>query len=155
MPYNRRMTVGNLADATIAATCPRDLKIGEGWTREVFRIGDVVYKVDMEQGEPNNWDEFTNIDRLRGLMPADILLPEVSMWEVNGESIIAMEYIDGIPTGECSSAFFGTEPCACNPGECLTDEFLYPLRKLNITDIGYGNLILTAEGKVYLIDAVV
>lgn len=149
------MTIGNLADATLALTRPAADMIGEGWSRQAFLINGVVYKVDMEDGSPNNWDEIHNIRQMGPFMPANVRLPETSIFEfTGGEAVIAMEYIAGIPTGECGSSYFPNEECTCPPGTCLSDEFLHPIRRLGIHDIGYGNLILSNDNVVYLIDVV-
>lgn len=119
--------------------------VGEGCSREVFRIGDVVYKVETARGA--NVSEYHNANELRGYTPENIIVPDMTLYPVAGAFVLAMPYIDGKSVGECM-AELGLD---CDHTDCLSDNMHSILENLNFDATSYGNVIYS-EGVYYMID---
>lgn len=128
--------------------------IGEGSFRSAYRDGNVVYKVhlpvdeeDVYDGWDPNADEFIRWSDIIGRnLPAFIRVPNASLYHVNGESVIAMDYIEGKALGECWCTE-GEEHLGCidfDTAATITNE-------TGIMDLAYGNII-EANGIYWLID---
>lgn len=147
---------GNLTDATAALTSFRRGTMEnafsfDGSSRMVFLINGVIYKVNRD-AEDFNTEEFTMGNRLRPLLPENVAIPEMSLFDIGGEPVLAMEFISGIDTGECSARFFSLE-CE-DDGECMSDRLIANLNKIGWADSTWGNAILS-NGTYFLIDVAV
>lgn len=141
--------IGNLSEATLAYEHALPILSNEGTGRTVYRVYDVVYKVDKEQG--SNAAELTNYNRLCSLpLPAHIGIPMVEAYDIGDEIVIAMEYIDGERIGECFAEQAGLD-CDCD-SEHLPAEIEGTLRSVGMGgDLHEGNIIYS-NGIYYLID---
>lgn len=144
--------VGNADDAALAK---ESFEIGDdtyllsdmGTTRKVYLINDVVYKVvsthyvfhDNENTmEYNNRDKFSSVP--------GVYIPDMTMYG----DVLAMEYIDGFPAGQCNGIWIGRE---C---DCEGNERDMPIGMLEtLSDLGWdftmGNAV-ECEGVFYLVD---
>lgn len=136
--------VGNAADAALALTHPREFLLSDdGCSRVTYLINGVVYKVNRGRFLDNE-EEFHNANDIRDIMATfDVFVPEVSMFG----PVLAMEYINGEPTGECLSVF---PDCDC-PDVCIPDALLANLTFFGWRDPAYGNAMWFNE-KLWLID---
>lgn len=147
---------GNLTDATAALTAAtrgtlENVFSMDGSSRAVFLINGVIYKVNRDT-EDFNTEEFLMGNMLRPLLPENVAIPQMSLFDINGETVLAMEFIDGILTGECSDRFFST---GCeDDGLCMSDRLIANLNKIGWTDSTWGNAILS-NGTYFLIDVAV
>ena len=147
--------VGNAHDALIALNEYREgigmSYIGEGCSRSAYLINGVVYKIhNLGSGGLENAEEITRANLMRPFLPKGFAIPEMTLFEINGEEILACEYIDGILTGECSDEFVGL-PCTCG-GICLNEQTMALIDNIiDFYDWSYGNVI-DCEGVLYLID---
>jgi len=138
--------VGNENDATLALAGSLEF-LGEGCTRRVY-IDDahtVVYKVehfDQEVAHTSNYDEVETAARAT-VLPDNVRIPAMTLYP-NG--VLAMEYIDGNPLGEC----FCTADEECYD-DCLSSDMVDKLSKVSPDCISWGNVILR-EGIYYLVD---
>lgn len=120
-----------------------------GSTRVVYLINGVVYKVDKGDNESNE-AEYSTINLCVSDLPEGMYFPDVSLFRILGEDVIAMEYVPGIPFALCNCAMMNdtcTTMCPANDAERALLEAL---------PIGYDsnglNFIRTARG-VCMIDA--
>lgn len=137
--------IGTQENAALALDFEAPLLSSEGTTRMVFLIDGVVYKVARDGYEYCNEAEYRNFLNRERFELAGFRIPETHLFD-NG--VIAMEYIPGMPTGECFDVGSG---CECGPLLCMADDETGLLRDLNFFDIAYGN-IMEYEGDLYLID---
>lgn len=144
--------VGNAVDARRALEMfefeDDSALIGEGATRKVYKINNVVYKVNYDIFDYGGFENNHNIVEYNAARRyADIPGVRIPKMELYGD-VLAMEYIPGELTGECSSAWMGL---AC---ECPCDHAPQGLLD-TLNDEGYdstwGNIIRNAEG-IWLID---
>lgn len=140
--------IGNENDARLALLGRAEF-VGEGCTRTVFRVGDVAYKV-CDSDHDYNMDEYAEADRVRPRLPNGIRIPEMSIHRVGERNVLAMEYIDGLPMGECVE-HYGLECTFINHEGCLPDDIEATLEGLNGDAISHGNTIL-ANGVYYIVD---
>ena len=119
--------------------------VGEGCSREVFRIRDVVYKVEKRRGA--NVSEYHNANELRGYTPENIIVPDMTLYPVAGTFVLAMPFIDGKSVGEC----MGEYGMDCDHSDCLDGNMYNILEGLNFDAISYGNVIYS-EGVYYMVD---
>lgn len=145
--------IGNQNDARLALHAAEVgdytyLLSNEGTTRYAFLINGVVYKVEYSGDYWSaNRSEYNNAARLRTTLPEGFSVPEVEMYG----DVLAMEYVEGRPTGECIAAYVG-EPCDCD-SECMDPLVLDDLANLGWMDPAWGNAIVEWEtGLTYLID---
>jgi len=140
--------VGNAEDARKALAMyeseDNSALIGEGATRKVYKIGDVVYKVN-----DNIWDDHnSNVNEFESThWYVDIPGVRIPKMEMFGD-VLAMEYIAGELTGQCEAEWLNL-PCECPSGHI-------PVGLENaLLDAGYdttwGNVIRNSEG-YWLID---
>lgn len=140
--------VGNFADAERASRCPKDYILSDiGTTRMVYLINNVVYKVATD-GE-NEWEYRQFLKFSTGNLPENVRVPEMSIYYIDGEAIIAAELITGQETGECNGMMCDNV-CDCD-GECMPAELLNTLRRMGWMDTTFGNAILS-DGIYYLVD---
>lgn len=147
---------GNLTDARAALDAFRNntrenLFSRDGSTRMVFLINGVIYKVNLFQDhiENANFDEFVAAKMLVRNLPDNVRIPEMELFDINGNTVLAMEFVTGNATGECSDRFFST---GCeDDGLCMPDRLIANLNKLGWNDSTWGNAILS-DGIYFLID---
>ena len=123
----------------------------DGSTRMVYLINGVIYKVNLFQDdlENANFDEYVAAKMLVRKLPDNVRIPEMSIFDINGNTVLAMEFVTGNPTGECSDRFFST---GCeDDGLCMPDRLIANLNKLGWTDSTWGNAI-HSDGIYFLID---
>lgn len=121
--------------------------LDDGTSRRAYLSDGVVYKVNINDSWDDNLDEWNRYVRLKGeYMDPNVCLPETWLYEIDGKSVIAMEYIEGT----------GLAECYCNPDSephtdgCMTDEAKNLIRKY-IDDLGGMNVILS-DNIYYIID---
>lgn len=139
--------IGNADDAALAQECYETgddtyLLSDMGTTRKVYLINDVVYKVGCADAE-NLW-EYEARNRFSSV--PGIAIPDMTLY---GE-ILAMEYIDGDPAGQCTGRWVDG---AC---DCEGTETDMPIGMLEtLSDLGWdftmGNAIVR-DGVFYLVD---
>lgn len=139
--------IGSPEDAYIASTLPEEFLLSDdGTSRLVYLINDVVYKVNRHSIN-DNLNEYNNGEILRkAIKSMGIVVPEMSLY---GE-VLAMEYINGIPTGECLETVYLGLDCECE-GEHLDNELIDKLSTLGWEDCTYGNA-MWFHNTLYLID---
>ena len=116
--YHRSM-VGNSVDAARALAGSVPVFSRHGSTRNVYLIDNVIYKVEKpKDGTGCNEAEYDNMLNLVSILPEHILFPETTLFEFNGRTVIAMEYIIGTPMSRCYCDMTG-EACGidCAPGD--------------------------------------
>jgi len=139
--------VGNIEDATHALNPAAHLMFllsSHGSTRDVFLINDVVYKVE-RQSDWVNATEYEVMTTKR--LPVGVFYPEVSLYDIDGTEVIAMDYIEGTFIYEC---FCSLSDDTCD-SMCMTEherEFLIPL-----LDDPSGLNVVRNEHGYYIIDA--
>lgn len=139
--------IGNETDAALALTHPDTfLYSDEGSSRIVYLINGVIYKVDRNHYRDNAY-EFDMYQKMTGNLPTGVFLPEMSLYRINGQDVIAAEFIDGIPTGDCIDTLLGL-PCTCE-GMCISPAIIDSIPMWN--DATYGNA-MWYDGALYLID---
>jgi hypothetical protein len=122
-------------------------KIGSGNFRDVYRSGDLVFKVEYGEGIEfgSNLSEYANFTRMRTMrLPDNVVLPWVQIRCIDGVYVILMPFINGEPVGECF----------CLPGEshegCIPPGMERDLHALGM-DVAYGNIILK-DSTYYIVD---
>lgn len=70
--------------------------LGSGWSRNVYRIGSVVYKVQAEMDYACNLNEWDNIQKAMPLLPRGYRIPLTNLYMVDDSPIIAMRYVPGV-----------------------------------------------------------
>ena len=138
---------GNLTDAARALAGDLPILSMNGSTRFVYRIDEVVYKVNNGM-----WDEDTNLTeyetiRDMGTLPDGVYIPETSIYSVDGQNVVAMQFIEGTAVAECYCYELG-DICdnTCMPAHVW--------EKVNgyLDDTAGLNTIITDNGDIYLID---
>ena len=117
----------------------------DGSTRMVYLINGVIYKVEGFEG--TNEAEYDKILNTRESLPAGVFYPETSLFTIDGENIIAMEYIEGTAIYDCYCVDMGDE---CD-SVCMTDSEKFFLVCL-IDDPSGMNIIRNIHG-YYIVDA--
>jgi len=143
---------GNLKDAILAVKADRTrdrefLLTDCGSSRTVYLINGVVYKVDQSVPCWYNTQEFENINTMRDSLPEGIYFPNVELFEVFNQIVIAMDYIEGQAMAECHCLEFEE----CDP-MCMSDDILKRVKPY-CDDTGGLNVIETSNGDLYIIDA--
>lgn len=141
---------GNAADAALAlseffSNSRRYVFSPDGTSRMVYLINGVIYKVEDIRG--TNADEFDIMRNMRDSLPMGVFYPEVSLFTISGDDVIAMEYIEGTAIYQCIDADTGD---VCD-SVCMTPQeavFLPPL----LNDPSGMNVIRNEHG-YYIIDA--
>lgn len=121
----------------------------DGSSRVVYLIDGVIYKVNIESYDANE-EEYTKASIMRDRLPANVRIPELTLYRINGQSVLAAEKVTGISSGECWDIFLGME-CTCQPDECLDPILIEELDSLGWDDPSYGNAIID-NGIIYLVD---
>lgn len=137
--------IGNEEDAALALEGEAEY-VGEGCTRTVYRVGDVVYKVEVHPGANNS--EYLNGLDLRENVPASVIIPPMSLY-FDGK-VLAMPYIEGETRDECMARYVNT-PDACDHTACYDDETHTMLSRINYDAVSYGNVVYRG-GFYYMID---
>lgn len=138
--------IGNLYDARRAAEGRLGLLSDYGSARTVYRSGDVVYKVDKDEGANlSEWRRYKSITSV----PAKVMVPRMSLYTVGDDYVIAAEFIDGEQSGECSAyiSSFCEEPGLCLPGDIMDDISM----TFQMIDFAWGNVI-RKNGIYYVVD---
>jgi hypothetical protein len=119
--------------------------IGSGCDRRAYLINNVVYKVQQRNRFRANEVEFENF---RDHEETDrIKFPANHLYYIDGNAVMAMEYIDGTCVGEC---YCIEDLEACNE-TCLDELEVNDLLELGMTDICYGNVI-RKDSFLYIVD---
>jgi hypothetical protein len=123
--------------------------IGIGSFRQVYHLTGSKWVYKFERGnEGTNHEEYCNSIRYANQLPENVFIPEMVMLS-NG--VIAAELITGILV---SSLHYGwDDDCSCkeyNLAVCY-QQYIEPMTS-KVFDLSGSNVILTREGKVYLID---
>lgn len=133
-----------------AAALDGDLKmIGNGFTRIVYLADGVVYKRETWRGRhplPINRAEYLAGEAKRSALPKGVSIPDMTLYDFDGEYVLAMPFVDGQLCGEC----FCTADEQCEP-ECLTDAECSLLRDI-LFDMSFGNIVRTDNNELVLID---
>lgn len=131
--------------------------IGEGASRVALRSIEtgVVYKRHYypESGE-NAW-EYKNIQRIKQIPLKGWRVPDVSLFKIGKEEVIAMEYIQGGMDVYCQRSYSSwNKPCNCGKpaGCCSAETWEQPKGKWGIDDIHVGNIVIDDDGIRVLID---
>jgi len=135
--------VGTLRGAR-DALCGNLTEIGEGSYRVVYRQGDVVYKVEYDEGieahaNSYEWEKVHNLPDL----PPNVAVPDYSLYDIDGIPVLAADYIEGRKMGECYENWH--VPCD-NHEACLPTNIENQLSQF---DLAYGNVIF--DGDTYWI----
>lgn len=152
--------IGNRSDA-LAALRNEVEELARGSERRVHRVGDVVYKVNLD-GELSNHDDWDIYVGLAGReLPPGVGLPTMARHYVDGQLVLASEYVTGDLVGACPPVLSELEsggpgvdrgPCPAD-GTCIDDDLARVLfDRFNVTDLEVGNLIRDDGGTVWLID---
>lgn len=148
--------VGNENDARTALRDYEDgwmdyLFSGQGSSRSVHEINGVLYKVDMHgYGTSFNRIEWENTRKmLKNGLPEGVAIPDMSLYEIDGCVVLAVEPIEGYETGECVGTLIGTG-CDCD-APCLDRNFLDMMVDFGWYDHSWGNAI-QAGNTLYLVD---
>lgn len=127
--------------------------LGDGEERVAYLSPDlVVYKVDTNSGA--NRTEYFNICLIELTNPLkNWRVPDSSLYELDKfHSVIAMEYIDGIPALGCDSAFTKSSICTCNNIPCEGIEWEAVARLWGIVDLNSDNVVTLEDGTNVLVD---
>lgn len=143
--------IGNMADAAQALSDYMQgnddrLLSADGTTRMVYLINGVVYKIHHVKEQTENVDEFYRIRNHSDILPEGVYYPEVGLFEIDNDNIIAMEYIEGRQVAECF----------CTPDESCDDSCM-PMHVWEsvhtvLGDTGGFNVVLNDKG-IWIIDA--
>lgn len=138
---------GNLTDAARALAGDLPILSMDGSTRIVYRIDEVVYKVNNGM-----WDEDANLTeyetiRDMGTLPDGVYIPETSIYSVDGQNVIAMQFIEGTAVAECY-CIAGLEECT---DMCMSND-VWETVSGYLDDTAGLNTIITENGDIYLID---
>lgn len=138
--------IGNVADAALALTRPREFVLSaEGTTRMVYLINGVVYKVEYCYGV--NELEYDNILNSVSLLPDNVKYPEATLYSIEGETIIAMEYISGTAIYECFCEDYGDD----HADVCMTHSERALL--VDIMSDPNGMNVIRTDTVYYIVDA--
>lgn len=120
-----------------------------GSTRTCYRVGDVVYKVNRHGQWDANADEMAKYEKVREMVRdnAIVSVPETSLHIVNGKSVIAMRYVNGIAKYRCYCSYNRRE--AHGP-HCLP-EHIIPVITQFVDDLGGDNVIYDGN-RYWIID---
>jgi hypothetical protein len=164
-----KVMVGNIEEARVIALwefdevdeyeyqAPRGFEyIGEGASRIAFRSTEtgVVYKRHYYPGDETNQCEFKNIQRIKEIPLKGWRVPDASLHDVEGECIIAMEFVNGSMDVYCQRSYRSWDrPCNCGKplGCCSADAWEQPESVWGVDDIHVGNIVID-EGIRVLID---
>ena len=142
--------IGTREDAALALSDFRMHRTGNvlsfyGSNRAVYLINGIVYKINNgEVDDDVNAIEYRNVNSIE--LDKGYKFPETSLYTVNGESVIAMEYIDGTAVAEC----YCTADEECDE-QCAPDDIVSYFESLGLECGGY-NAIINDEA-TWIIDA--
>lgn len=140
--------IGNETDAATALH-GGGIYVGEGHTRIVYRVGDVAYKVNVVSWD-YNIEEYDCGEAYRAATPANIVIPDMTLYHIGDRTVLAMPYIDGVPVSECFSRY-NIECADSTHASCLDDKMAQTLTRFNFDATSYGNVILK-DGIYYMVD---
>lgn len=141
--------------------------LGEGAYRCAFRSpSGVVYKIENEDGEyeGHNCREFENIKRLKQIPVQGWRVPEATIYCIDGQNVIAMEFIAGGDDDilcqksfeyQSYNKFLGRKySCTCGKpnGRCVGEIWGDILEAWGIADVHKGNIRIEENGTRVLID---
>jgi hypothetical protein len=149
------MNIGNVEDAKRVLAHHHhdkhydDVKaVGSGAFRYVYRVGDVVYKIDglSWEGATTNIGEWESYQRLieSDNLPAGVSIPKTALYTFTIDdteyNVICMEYIDGGQlTDTCYGALHTTD---CDVMGCTREREKAIGEAMGIVDIHNGNYIV-------------
>lgn len=137
--------IGNETDARLAVERALPLLTHLGSTRTVYLQGNVVYKV-----ESTFEDIGINAMEYRRMTTeptnTGVFFPDVSLFDIDGTQVIAMEYIHGQAMAECY-CMEGVEECL---PDCMPDS-VWQLVNGTLDDTGGFNVIVNERG-IFIID---
>lgn len=146
--------IGNHTDAKAAlesamGSCA-NLYSDHGSARQVYLINGVIYKIERYKGSNlNEWSRYCSI--APEMLPTNIRIPEMALYRVGNEDIIAAEFVSGNEVGDCwEREDYGT--CNCPPGVCLDANIAEGIRLYcNMVDLAFGNVI-NVDDIYYVVD---
>lgn len=143
--------VGNAIDARIALDDYQSdnfaYRIGSGCSRSAHLVDGVVYKIGIYHGGYDNIHEYEQSNVIRPMLPRGFVIPDMTLFEIDGNYILACEFVSGIPTPTCR--FFTNFKCECGE-RCIGPDLTIFLDHIGY-DIWEEN-ILVNEDTVYLVD---
>lgn len=161
LSYSHRM-IGSRQNAHLALRGALPL-FSRGEERSVFRVDDVVYKVDRD-GVKSNEEDWSMHQALAGReLPSGVALPEMQSYVFEGDVVLAVKFIEGRPMGACPPVLerlegrdwqtdIPTQTCPAN-GSCIDDALAKTLfEEFHVTDLRFGNLLQSRDGTIWLID---
>lgn len=137
------MAIGNVDTARRLLRSSRPITEGfrspgiRGTKRNVYIFEDVVYKLEKPNWVGVNRMEFTNYNDWKDCLPFPWRVPEMDLLTVDGQDIIAAEFISGYSLGSELSD---------------SDLIIYIQGLTGLIDTWNGNVIRTADGALYIID---
>jgi hypothetical protein len=138
--------IGSLAEARAVLIYGEGTLVGEGNWRRVRRIGDVVYKIDRTSSSMNEV-EYKVAEAGRAKLPPQILIPPMTLHDVDGVDVLAMPYIDGVQVGICPEDD-DLGPCD-DCSTCLPTGVARQIEAVTPDGVIKGNTI--RQGDVYVI----
>lgn len=131
--------------------------LGEGASRIAYRslTSGFVYKRHYYPDDDTNEFEYMNILRIRDIPLKGWRVPDATLYHIEGEQIIAMEFIEGGMDIHCQRSYkFWNKECDCGKpfGICTADAWEQPEGKWHVEDLHIGNIILQEDGCRVLID---
>ncbi|GAB3246789.1 hypothetical protein GCM10027425_02300 [Alteromonas gracilis] len=154
--------VGSRQNAHLALSGALPL-FSRGEERFIFRVDDVVYKVDRDGAQSNEEDWAMHQALAESELPSGVALPEMQSYVFDGSMVLAVKFIEGRAVGACPpvlerlegrdwQADTPTQTCPAN-GSCIDDALAKTLfDEFNVTDLHCGNLLQSRDGTIWLID---
>lgn len=140
---------------SIDGLLPLDWTIaGEGSARIAYVSPDgIVYKVEISP-EGSNSHEFLNINRIRkGEKLKGWDVPEASLYVLDFDvSVIAMEFVSGVPDIECDAASIFADECTCGQKPCIAYVWDVAREFWGIHDLHLDNIKVRPDGVRVIID---
>lgn len=152
--------VGTRANAILAASDPNQFILTrEGSSRDVYLIDGIVYKVAInEYFVAANEHEYLKYQKARkaiasGRFPESVRVPRFSRYVIDGNVVLAADYIVGDESGLCDGCERGVPFGKCtNNGKCMPADIWEAVdNAIGWYDCTLGNAILS-DGIYYLVD---
>lgn len=109
--------IGNREAAERALDANMPILSRNGSTRNVYIEDGIVYKVNNGwENEDYNVIELENIEAIP-FLPEGVFIPGVSLYTFDSDTVLAMEYVEGIAIAQCHD-YMTNEECR---EDCMTD----------------------------------
>lgn len=134
--------------------------------REIYLLGDVVYKTDRGKGlNDYEWGRYLEIRRRP--LHEWIRVPTMSRFDIDGDVVIAAEYVEGTLMGVCAPvretlvSQLRSEPVSPGPDawvcsqhdRCVAQWIAeYVILQMGVTDTDEGNIIRDSDGRYWVVD---